>query len=117
MSGLVRSSLLRQCVRQVLAKNQRSLSVLSASKFSYDLQPAAVGGQQRCLFELNQIRQQSKRNKSIQTRKILYTREELIEKVMTVSKKHDKIDPAKVNGSFGLNSVAVFECASERAGD
>ena len=114
MSGLVRSSLLRQCVRQMLVKHPRNLSTLSANKFSFDLEPstsAAISSQKRCLIELNQIRQQFKRNKSFETRKILFTKEEITEKVMTVTKKHDKIDPAKVKlfSFFGLNPVFEFK--------
>lgn len=110
MSGLVRSSLLRQCVRQLLAQNQRNLSALSASKFSsVDFEPTTVpiGSNRRALFETNQINRQFKRNKSIMTKKILFTKDELTEKVMAVAKKHEKIDPTKVNSpvSLGLNLV------------
>ena len=115
MASLVRSALLRQCIRQLLAQNQRNLSVLTASKFSsVDLEPATAPiSQKRALLanEFNQINQQFKRHKMIETRKILFTKDEITEKVMAVAKKHDKIDPAKVNCpvSLGLNSVLGCE--------
>ena len=109
MASLVRSTVLRQCLlRHLLPKSQhRTLSVLVASQLSSNSQPSK---QTRFKNELSQVNQ-FKRHKSFVSRKILYTRDELIEKVMAISKKHEKVDETKVsrfNSSFLEQILVVF---------
>lgn len=95
MASLVRSTVLRQCLRQSLIKNQqRNLAVLSCNlKVDFEANNKKLF---KTEFKNNQLNQ-FKRDKSFATTKILYTKDELKEKVMEISKKHEKVDASKVS--------------------